>query len=118
MRLHERKCTPCSGGIPPIKGIELQKYMMQVEGWDLNRENTHIMKTYTFTDFKEAIDFVNEVGRIAEREGHHPDLSVHYREVTVTLWTHKIGGLSENDFILAARIDTVQGFPQTFSNTV
>ncbi|MFC1561471.1 4a-hydroxytetrahydrobiopterin dehydratase [candidate division KSB1 bacterium] len=117
MGLTEKSCLPCRGGVPRLEGERLKEFMGQVEGWELESD-TNIKKKYTFRDFKEALDFVNEVGRLAESEGHHPDIFVHYKEVTIDLWTHKIGGLFDNDFIMAAKIDAIGDFPRTFSDSL
>jgi 4a-hydroxytetrahydrobiopterin dehydratase len=103
--LAEKKCAACKGGIPPIEGQELQKYMQELGGgWKAVHEH-HLEKEFTFSDFKEALKFTNKVGDLAEEEGHHPDLHLSWGKVRVVLWTHKINGLSESDFILAAKID-------------
>ncbi len=115
MELTKKKCTPCKGGVPPLKGKELREYLNLLNGWLLVNEEK-IRKTYVFENFIEAIDFVIDVGSLAEDEGHHPDLSVHYNHVTIDLWTHKISGLYENDFILAAKIDLIKGSSKIFSN--
>lgn len=104
--LSTKTCIPCQGGIPPLTRSEFQKYLDEVHGWDIIDEDTKLQKTFVFKDFQEALGFVNNVGAIAEEQGHHPDISLHdYKKVTITLFTHKIGGLHENDFILAAKID-------------
>jgi 4a-hydroxytetrahydrobiopterin dehydratase len=104
MQLAEKHCVPCRGGVPPLTGAELEKMKSQVSGWQVVDEH-HIFKSYTFADFKQALDFVNRVGAIAEEEGHHPDLFLTWGKVEVKIWTHKINGLTESDFILAAKID-------------
>jgi len=103
MELASKRCKPCEGGMQPMTPEESQKLLGQVEGWKLE-ENT-IQKIFKFKDFAEAISFVNSVARVAEEEGHHPDIQIFYSRVKLTLTTHAIGGLSENDFILAAKID-------------
>jgi len=118
MDLSEKKCIPCRGGVSKLEGDRLQEFFKQVDGWELTNNDTHIVKKFIFKNFREAMDFVNEVGRIAESEKHHPDVFVHYKEVTIDLWTHKIGGLYDNDFILAAKIDKITDFPTTFSSTI
>jgi 4a-hydroxytetrahydrobiopterin dehydratase len=102
--LAEKHCVPCRGGVPPLKGEELQKLAEQVSNWKVRNEH-HIEKTFVFPDFKKALDFVNKVGAIAEEEGHHPDLMLTWGRVDVKTYTHKIDGLTESDFILAAKID-------------
>ena len=104
MSLAEKHCVPCRGGVPPLKGEELEKLKSQVSGWNVVNEH-HLTKTFTFPDFKTALDFVNRAGAIAEEEGHHPDLCLSWGKVEVKTWTHKIDGLTESDFILAAKID-------------
>ena len=98
------KCLPCEGGTPPLQKEKIDQYMLDVKGWQLN-EQGHIVKSYSFKDFRQAMDFVTHIAIIAETEGHYPDFSVHYNKIDVELWTHAINGLSENDFILAAKID-------------
>jgi 4a-hydroxytetrahydrobiopterin dehydratase len=107
MSLADKHCVPCKGGVPPLKSEQLELMMAQVAGWQVVEEH-HLTKTYTFPDFKTALDFVNRVGAIAEEEGHHPDLYLSWGKVEVKTWTHKIDGLTESDFILAAKIDGLQ----------
>lgn len=102
--LASKHCVPCRGGVPPLKGAELQKLAAQVSDWKVVEEH-HIAKTFLFPDFKAALDFVNRVGAIAEAEGHHPDLTLSWGRVDVKTYTHKIDGLTESDFILGAKID-------------
>ncbi len=102
--LASRTCKPCEGDTPALRGEELRKLYSQLEGWTLVSEH-HIEKEYRFPDFREALAFVNRLGEIAEQEGHHPDIFLTWGKVQVTLWTHSVGGLSENDFILAAKAD-------------
>lgn len=104
MNLVQKKCFPCEGGIKPLKGKALQPYLKEVSGWNII-ENHHLEKEFKFKDFKTALAFVNKVGNIAEREGHHPDINLSWGKVKITLWTHAINGLSENDFIMAKKID-------------
>lgn len=105
MELSKKKCVPCSKGTPPLKGDQLAKLYKQLGlGWKLIEEH-HLEKDYTFKDFKEALAFTNKVGEVAEEEGHHPDIYLAWGKVKIKLWTHKINGLSENDFILAAKCD-------------
>jgi 4a-hydroxytetrahydrobiopterin dehydratase len=107
MGLADKHCVPCRGGVPPLKGQELERMKAQVTGWNVVDEH-HLEKSYTFPDFKTALAFVNRVGAIAEEEGHHPDLYLSWGKVGVKTWTHKINGLTESDFILAAKIDALQ----------
>ena len=102
--LADQHCIPCRGGVPPLKGEQLEKMKSQTPGWQVVDEH-HLTKSYTFPDFKSALDFVNRVGEIAETEGHHPDLYLAWGKVDVKTWTHKIDGLTDSDFILAAKID-------------
>jgi 4a-hydroxytetrahydrobiopterin dehydratase len=103
--LAARRCKPCEGGMPPMGEEEAEAMLQKVEGWELRRNK--IRKAYRFRDFKESMRFVNRVAELAEEEGHHPDLSISWNRVTITLTTHAIGGLSENDFIMAAKIDRI-----------
>ena len=102
--LAAKHCKPCRGGVPPLRGAELEKLSSQLPDWKVVAEH-HIMKTFVFPDFKTALAFVNRAGAIAEAEGHHPDLLLTWGRVDVKTYTHKIDGLTESDFILAARID-------------
>lgn len=106
MSLAQKHCVPCRGGVPPLKGAELENFKAQVTGWDVVDEH-HLSKTYPFPDFQKALDFVNRVGAIAEQEAHHPDLYLSWGKTRVEIWTHKINGLTESDFILAAKIDQI-----------
>lgn len=102
--LASRTCVPCRGGVPPLKGDELKKFSRQLPSWKVIDEH-HISRTYDFSDFKTALDFVIKIGALAEEQGHHPDILLRWGKVTVTIWTHKIDGLTESDFILGAKID-------------
>ena len=107
MELTEKKCVACEGDVPPIKGTEIQEYLSQLKNpWEVIDE-TKIQRNFTFKDFIESMKFVNSLAELAEKEGHHPDIHIHYNEVLIVLWTHAIGGLSENDFIVAAKIDAL-----------
>ena len=106
MELAQKQCVPCRGGVPPLKGAELDSLKRQVSGWEVANEH-HLKKTYTFPDFVKALDFVNKAGAIAEQQGHHPDLYLSWGKVGVEIWTHKIDGLTESDFILAAKLDQI-----------
>lgn len=106
MQLTEQKCVPCEGGEPPLTRAEAEVLLKQVFGWELADDSKSISKKYKFKDFKEALGFVNKIGEIAESEGHHPDIHlINYRQVKIDLSTHAIKGLSQNDFIIAAKID-------------
>ena len=106
MGLANKHCVPCRGGVPPLAGAALDDLKAQLAGWEVVREH-HLEKTYTFPDFQKALVFVNRAGAIAEQEGHHPDLHLSWGQVGVEIWTHKIDGLTESDFILAAKIDQI-----------
>ena len=103
MDLLKKKCVPCEGGVKPFTKSEANKYIKQVDGWKVS--GNKITKRLVFKDFLELIKFVNKLAGIAEKEGHHPDFTVHYNKLDFEIWTHAINGLSENDFILAAKID-------------
>lgn len=106
--LTRKHCTPCEGGIPQLSEKEAGALLAKVEGWEFSHEGQRIRRRWTAKNFLAALDFLNNVGEVAEREGHHPDLHLEaYRQVTVEIWTHAIKGLSENDFILAAKINEV-----------
>lgn len=109
--LVNKKCVPCEGGVLPLSREEIKDYLDEVSppaqagGWTLDEKAQKISKEFKFKDFIEAIDFVNRVADVAEEEGHHPDIHIYYNKIVLELWTHAIGGLSENDFILASKID-------------
>lgn len=103
MDLLKKKCVPCEGGVKPFGAAEAKKYLKEVEGWSVR--NNKLAKRLVFRDFLELIKFINRLAKLAEKEGHHPDFAVHYSKLDLEIWTHAIGGLSENDFILAAKID-------------
>jgi 4a-hydroxytetrahydrobiopterin dehydratase len=105
--LASKTCVPCRGGVPALKGKELDEVYRQLPqstNWKIVNEH-HISRTFTFPDFKQALDFVNRVGTLAEEQGHHPDILLTWGKAEITLWTHKVDGLSESDFIMAAKID-------------
>jgi len=106
MKLSEKKCVPCEGGVDPFTEKQAEGYLSQVRNWEL--DGNHIEKTFRFEDFVQAMRFVNKVAEIAEQEDHHPDIKIKYNKVELELWTHSIKGLSENDFILAAKIDEIK----------
>jgi 4a-hydroxytetrahydrobiopterin dehydratase len=106
MPLADKECVPCKGGVPALKGAELVELQSEVPGWEVVNEH-HLRQLYKFPDFKKALEFVNRAGAIAEEQGHHPDLLLKWGKVEVTVFTHKIDGLTESDFILAAKIDRV-----------
>jgi len=103
--LLNKRCVPCEGGTIPLSKSEAEKYLAQVSGWTLDKEGKTISKEYKFKDFIGAINFIERVAEIAELEEHHPDIHIFYNKVLLELSTHAIGGLSENDFILATKID-------------
>ena len=108
MNLKNKKCVPCEKSGPPMLPLEIEKYRKELKSeWEVI-EHTKIRKEFKFKDFKMAMAFVNEVADIAEFEGHHPDISIHWNKVAIELWTHAVGGLSENDFIVAAKIDAIE----------
>lgn len=102
--LSKKTCAPCKGGVPPLRGMDLTTFLDQVPGWNEVAEH-HIEKEYKFPNFVTALAFVNRVGALAEEQGHHPDIYLAWGKVEIKLWTHKIDGLTESDFILAAKID-------------
>lgn len=107
MELGKKKCKPCEGGMPPLDNDEVAEYKKHIkDDWKVEG-NKKISKDYSFVNFKHTMDFVNKVAELAEEEGHHPDMHVHYGKVVIELTTHAIGGLSENDFIMAHKIDNL-----------
>lgn len=100
--LRARRCVACEGGVPRLDAAQVTTLLPSIPGWEARDDRLH--RRFTFKDFVAAMRFVNRMAEVAEAEGHHPDFSVHYRQVDVTIWTHAIGGLSENDFILAAKL--------------
>ena len=108
--LSDKKCVPCRGGIPPFEISEIHKYLKKVDGWDVkkNENNSYfIEKNFKFENFLESQKFVNSVGSLAEEQGHHPDIIFGWGYAKVQIFTHKIKGLVESDFILAAKIDKI-----------
>lgn len=102
-----KKCAPCEGGVDPLTRDQFEPYLEQVADWKV-LDDKRIEREFQFKDFAQAIKFVNAVAEIAEEEGHHPDILIHaYKKVNITLWTHAIGGLSINDFIVAAKVDRI-----------
>ncbi len=101
--LASKTCVPCKGGTPPLKGEELDDLWRQIPGWEVVEEH-HLRRRFRFKNFREALDFVNRVGELAEEQGHHPDVRFGWGYAEVTVYTHKIDGLTESDFILAAKI--------------
>ena len=105
--LAKKSCVPCKGGIPPLTREEFAPMLKQIDpAWEVI-DNKKLRRTFEWTSFMDSIAFINKVADIAEREGHHPDIQIHYKQVIIELWTFKIDGLFDNDFILAAKIDQV-----------
>ena len=105
MGLSEKSCVPCKGGVPPLSPDEAEVLLAQTPGWSLTYEGTRLERRFTFKNFAFALQFVNSVGAIAERENHHPDIRFGWGYATVELYTHKIGGLHENDFVMASKVN-------------
>ncbi len=107
--LLKKHCVPCEGGTPPLANDKEDEFIKQTHDWTLLRDGTHrIHRMFTFKNFKEAISFVNKIAQLAESEGHHPDIKIVYSKVSLDLCTHAVGGLSENDFIMASKINQVR----------
>jgi len=104
--LASRTCVPCHGGVPRLGGAEIEKFMGELPGWEVVGHH-HLKKSYTFPNFRQSLALVNRIGEVAEAEGHHPDICFGWGRVEVTIYTHAIDGLSESDFILAAKIDVM-----------
>jgi len=102
--LSKKKCTPRLGGIPPLMEKEINEYLTKLNGWEVVNLH-HLLKIFLFSDFKSALAFVNKAGEISEEENHHPYINFTWGKVEISIWTHKIDGLHENDFILAAKLD-------------
>ena len=108
--LHKKTCIPCKGGIPSFAISEIHKYLKKVDGWEVKKkeDDTYFLeKSFTFKNFLESQNFVNQVGNIAEKEAHHPDIMFGWGYAKIQIFTHKIKGLVESDFILAAKIDKI-----------
>ena len=103
--LIKQHCVPCEGGTAPLDGRDMELLLKSVNGWKLEKNPRRILKEFKFKNFVEAMKFVNQIADIAEKEGHHPDIFISYNHVRFELTTHAIGGLSQNDFIVAAKID-------------
>jgi len=102
--LASRECVPCRGGVPPLTQEEITPLLRQLNGWEVIEQH-HLKKNYRFGNFREAQQFVNRVGDLAEEQGHHPDICFGWGNAEIKIWTHKINGLTESDFVLAAKID-------------
>ena len=106
--LSKKQCVPCTGGVPPLKGDALQALRTEVDSaWSVVDEH-HLEREYRFDDFRQALDFTVRVGEMAEEQGHHPDIYLAWGKVKLAMWTHKIDGLTESDFIFAAKADTLR----------
>ena len=103
-QLADKQCVPCRGGVPALKGEQIANLHQSIPQWDVTHQH-HLHREFRFPDFKQALDFVNKVGALAEEQGHHPDILLVWGKAEVTLWTHKVDGLTESDFIMAAKID-------------
>ena len=109
--LYEKNCIPCKGGIPPFNIAEIQKYLKKVDGWDIKKNNDEFFfleKEFKFNNFLESQKFINKVGNISESQSHHPDITFGWGYAKIKIFTHKIKGLVESDFILAAKVDKIQ----------
>jgi len=104
--LSSKECVPCRGGVPPLQEDEIRPLLNQLTGWEVVNQH-HLKKSYRFGNFREAQTFVSRVGDLAEEQGHHPDICFGWGQAEITIWTHKIDGLTESDFILAAKIDAM-----------
>jgi 4a-hydroxytetrahydrobiopterin dehydratase len=104
--LSEKTCIPCRGGVPPLTDEQIRPLRAQVPGWTVV-DNHHLSREFGFADFATALKFVNRIGEVAEAQGHHPDIHLAWGKVGVEIWTHKIDGLTESDFIFAAKVDKV-----------
>ena len=107
--LAEKTCVPCRGEVPALQGPDLENFHSEVPDWEIVNAH-HLKRAYKFPDFRSALQFVNKVGEIAEQQGHHPDIFLTWGKAEVSIWTHKIDGLTESDFILAAKIDRIEVF--------
>ena len=105
--LARKTCAPCSGSSPPLEGAVIEQLARDLDQWTI-QSGHHLAKTVTFTDFAQALAFVDQIGAIAEEQGHHPEIHLTWGRVDVEIWTHKVNGLTESDFILAAKIDDAQ----------
>jgi 4a-hydroxytetrahydrobiopterin dehydratase len=110
--LTQKSCTPCRGGVPPIGRAEAEALLAGLNGWELAENPDRIKRTFRFRTFKEAFALASQVAALAEQQGHHPDVEFGWGYATVTLLTHKIDGLHENDFIMAAKIDALPAVPR------
>jgi 4a-hydroxytetrahydrobiopterin dehydratase len=105
--LSTQKCTPCEGNVQPLESLAAKEFLKKLSnGWYFNSSN-HLENVMHFVNFRHTMNMVNKIAAIAESEGHHPDLHISYAKLTIEIWTHAVNGLSENDFILAAKIDKI-----------
>ena len=107
MSLTSKTCVPCRGGIPPLQPAEARTFLKQTPSWELTHDDTRIRRAFTLDDFAEAMALVQKIGDLAEAEGHHPDIAFGWGYCAVVFYTHKIGGLHENDFIMAAKVNAL-----------
>ena len=105
MGFTQKKCVPCEAGGDPLPDSEVQNNLLSIPNWELDGKMIH--REFEFQDFKDAMVFVNKVADLAESEGHHPDITIHWNKVRLDLWTHSMNGLSENDFIVASKMDKI-----------
>ena len=105
--LASKQCVACRGGVPPLQGEQLAALQRQLPGWSVVNSH-HLTREFTFPDFRKALDFTVRVGELAEEQWHHPDIVLSWGKVAITIWTHKIDGLTESDFILAAKINELK----------
>ncbi len=105
--LTQKKCVPCEGGLKPLPPEQAKKLLAEVPGWEFAQESKAIKRCFKFKNFKQALEFVNKAGAVAEAEGHHPDITFGWGYAEFLLWTHAIGGLHENDFIMASKINVI-----------
>ncbi len=108
--LANKECVPCRGGTPPLSGDEVSDLLRELDEWTVEQEY-HLTRTYKLPDFAKALAFVNRIGGIAEQQNHHPDIYLAWGKVRVEVWTHKIKGLTESDFIFAAKVDAMFAEP-------
>ena len=107
MNLAEKTCVSCHGGVPPLTAEQIAQLLPQVVGWTAV-DNHHLVKDHRFRNFREALEFVDAVGAIADDQNHHPDIYLAWGKVKIEIWTHKINGLTESDFIFAAKVDQIE----------